>query len=224
MFEDFGRDWRAPFGALSRDIGRGLGEVQPPAVDITETADGFELSAELPGMDEKNIDLKLAGGRLIIRGEKKDEREEKTGETYLRERRFGSFERVFTLPDDVDAGRIEARFDNGILKVSHYINLILFEGESFGKKAVVRGSLERLTPVLMTALAAGLALLPLIVGADEPGREILHPVAVTIFGGLISATLLDTLLTPVLFLKYGKPAVERLAAARASNLQPAEAY
>jgi len=113
---------------------------------------------------------------------------------------------------------------NGILKVSHYINLILFEGESFGKKAVVRGSLERLTPVLMTALAAGLALLPLIVGADEPGREILHPVAVTIFGGLISATLLDTLLTPVLFLKYGKPAVERLAAARASNLQPAEAY
>ncbi len=118
MFEDFGRDWRAPFGALSRDLGRGLAEVQSPAVDITETADGFELSAELPGMNEKNIDLKIAGGRLIIRGEKKDEREEKTGETYLRERRFGSFERMFTLPDDVDAGRIEARFDNGILKVS----------------------------------------------------------------------------------------------------------
>ncbi len=113
---------------------------------------------------------------------------------------------------------------NGILKVSHYINLILFEGETFGKQAVIRGSLERLTPVLMTALAAGLALLPLIVGAGEPGREILHPVAVTIFGGLISATLLDTLLTPVLFLKYGKPAVERLAATRTANLQPTQAY
>jgi HSP20 family protein len=120
MFDDFSRDWRAPFGALSRDLGRGLGlaEVQAPAVDISETADGFELSAELPGMDEKNVELKLVGGRLIIRGEKKDEREEKTGETYLRERRFGSFERLFTLPEDVDAGRIEARFKNGILKVS----------------------------------------------------------------------------------------------------------
>jgi HSP20 family protein len=118
MFEDFGRDWRSPFGMLSRDMGRGLVEMQPPAVDITETPDGFELSAELPGMNEKNVELKLTAGRLVIRGEKKDEREEKTGETYLRERRFGSFERMFTLPEDVDASCIEARFDNGILKVS----------------------------------------------------------------------------------------------------------
>ena len=85
---------------------------------------------------------------------------------------------------------------NGILKISHYLNLCRFEGESFGPAMVVRGSLERLTPVLMTALVAGLALTPLLLAADAPGKEILHPVAVVIFGGLISSTLLDTLLTP----------------------------
>ena len=99
---------------------------------------------------------------------------------------------------------------NGILKISHYINLALFEGETFGPHLVMRGSLERLTPVLMTALCAGLALVPLLFGAGEPGREILHPVAVTIFGGLISSTVLDTLLTPVLFLKFGRKALERI--------------
>ena len=78
---------------------------------------------------------------------------------------------------------------NGILKISHYINLALFEGETFGPALVLRGSLERLAPVLMTALSAGLALVPLLFGAGEAGREILHPVAVTIFGGLISSTL-----------------------------------
>ena len=77
---------------------------------------------------------------------------------------------------------------NGILKISHYINLALHEGEQFGRALIIRGSLERLTPVLMTALSAGLALVPLLFGADEAGREILHPVAVTIFGGLLSAT------------------------------------
>ena len=101
---------------------------------------------------------------------------------------------------------------NGILKISHYINLALHEGESFGPALVMRGSLERLTPVLMTALAAGLALMPLLLGAGEPGREILHPIAVTIFGGLVSATLLDTLLTPVLFLKFGRGPLERIIA------------
>jgi len=103
---------------------------------------------------------------------------------------------------------------NGILKVSHYINLALFEGERFGPALVVRGSLERLSPVLMTALCAGLALVPLLVGAGEPGREILHPVAVTIFGGLVSSTLLDTLLTPVLFLRLGAGPLARILAAR----------
>lgn len=117
---------------------------------------------------------------------------------------------------------------NGILKVSHYINLALYEGEQFGKDLIVRGSLERLSPVLMTALSAGLALTPLLVGAGEPGREILHPVAVTIFGGLVSATLLDTFLTPVLFLAFGRRPLERILAARAAkpagSLTPAEAF
>jgi CzcA family heavy metal efflux pump len=103
---------------------------------------------------------------------------------------------------------------NGILKVSHYINLALFERERFGPALVVRGSLERLSPVLMTALCAGLALVPLLFGAGEPGREILHPVAVTIFGGLVSSTMLDTLLTPVLFLRFGERPLARILAAR----------
>jgi heavy-metal exporter, HME family len=112
---------------------------------------------------------------------------------------------------------------NGILKISHYINLVLHEGERFGRDMIVRGTLERLTPVLMTALSAGLALTPLLLGADAPGSEILHPVAVTIFGGLISSTLLDAFLTPLLFLKFGELALERLRAGT-SALRPAEAY
>jgi HME family heavy-metal exporter len=105
---------------------------------------------------------------------------------------------------------------NGILKISHYINLALLEGETFGRDLVIRGSLERLTPVLMTAMAAGLALIPLLVGADQPGREILHPVAVTIFGGLITATIIDTVLTPLLFLRFGRKPLEALIAQRAT--------
>ncbi len=103
---------------------------------------------------------------------------------------------------------------NGILKISHYINLALYEGEVFGRPMIMRGSLERLTPVLMTALSAGLALIPLLYGADAPGKEILHPVAVTIFGGLISATLLDAILTPVLFLILGERPLQRLVESR----------
>ena len=99
---------------------------------------------------------------------------------------------------------------NGILKVSHYINLCRFEGESFDQKMIVRGSLERLTPVLMTALVAAFALTPLLLAGDAPGKEILHPVAVVIFGGLISSTLLDTLLTPVVFWLVGERATRRL--------------
>ncbi len=103
---------------------------------------------------------------------------------------------------------------NGILKISHCINLALDEGVPLGPELVVRGSLERLAPVLMTALSAALALLPLLWGAGEAGREILHPVAVTIFGGLISSTLLDLVLTPLLLLMLGDRALERLRAAR----------
>jgi HME family heavy-metal exporter len=105
---------------------------------------------------------------------------------------------------------------NGILKISHYINLAIDEGLPFGRELIMRGSLERMTPVLMTALSAFVGLAPLMIGADTPGKEILHPVAVTIFGGLVTSTLLDALLTPVLFLRYGRASLERLVeAARA---------
>jgi HME family heavy-metal exporter len=99
---------------------------------------------------------------------------------------------------------------NGILKISHYINLAVHEGMPLGRDLVVRGSLERMTPVLMTALAAGLALLPLMVDPAAPGKEVLYPVAITIFGGLFSATLLDAFLTPILFLWLGEKPLARL--------------
>lgn len=112
---------------------------------------------------------------------------------------------------------------NGILKISHYINLVLFEGERFGRKMIMRGTLERLRPVLMTALSAGIALVPLMIGADEPGKEILSPVALTILGGLITATLLDAFLTPVLFLLLGRKPLERLTSIEGRAVE-AEAF
>ena len=99
---------------------------------------------------------------------------------------------------------------NGILKVSHYINLMRFEGENFSHALIVRGSIERLSPVLMTALVTAFALAPLLFEAERPGTEILHPVAVVIFSGLISSTLLDTYLTPALFWLFGRKSAERL--------------
>ncbi len=103
---------------------------------------------------------------------------------------------------------------NGILKVSHYINLMRIEGESFDHRMILRGSLERLSPVLMTALVTAFALAPLLFEAERPGTEILHPVAVVIFSGLISSTLLDTFLTPAMFWLFGRKDAERLMADR----------
>ena len=98
---------------------------------------------------------------------------------------------------------------NGILLISHYLHLMKEEGESFDAKMVIRGSLERLVPVLMTASTAALALLPLLFAAGQPGKEILHPVAVVIVGGLFSSTLLDLLVTPAMFLHFGKASVQK---------------
>jgi HME family heavy-metal exporter len=106
---------------------------------------------------------------------------------------------------------------NGILKISHYINLCALEGEQFGQPMIVRGSLERLTPVLMTALVAAFALVPLLLSANAPGKEVLHPVAVVIFGGLISATVLDTVLTPLMFWLWGRAPLERVLQAHSGE-------
>jgi Cu/Ag efflux pump CusA len=95
---------------------------------------------------------------------------------------------------------------NGIMMISHYFHLLRFEGESFGKQMIIRGSLERLVPVLMTAFSAILALTPLLFAFDQPGKEILHPVAVVIVGGLLSSTLLDIFVTPVVFYCFGRKA------------------
>lgn len=99
---------------------------------------------------------------------------------------------------------------NGILKVSHYLNLMRQEGEEFDHKMILRGSLERLSPVLMTAFVTAFALAPLLFEAERPGTEVLHPVAVVIFSGLISSTLLDTFLTPAMFWLFGRKDAERL--------------
>ena len=98
---------------------------------------------------------------------------------------------------------------NGIMMISHYIHLVEHEAEVFGDKMIIRGSLERLVPVLMTALVAALALIPLTLDATAPGKEILYPVATVILGGLISSTLLDMIVTPIIFKQFGEKALKK---------------
>ncbi len=119
LFEDFGDDfWRRPFRSLAA-LERGWPKqfAAAPAVDVTETDKAYEITAELPGMDEKNVEVSLSDGGITIKGEKKEETEEKQKDYYVSERRYGSFERHFGLPEGVDADKIEASFKNGVLKV-----------------------------------------------------------------------------------------------------------
>ncbi len=122
---------------------------------------------------------------------------------------------IATLVGFIAVAGVAAR--NSIMLISHYLHLMQHEGQPFSKQMVIRGTKERLVPVLMTALAAGIGLIPLVLAADQPGKEILHPVAVVIVGGLITSTLLGLGVTPAVFFTFGRKAaaksIERESAA-----------
>lgn len=111
--------WRRPLARFDVEpFFRGFAGVGAvPAVDIAEKDKEYEITAELPGMDENNIDVKFADGMLTIKGEKKEEKEERKKDYFLSERRYGSFQRSFPVPESVDANRIEAKFVNGVLTI-----------------------------------------------------------------------------------------------------------
>jgi HSP20 family protein len=122
LFDDFGmRSWSSPFRrsifGVEPFCRRELSWTGAPAVDITESDKAYEVTAELPGMDEKNIAVKVVNGNLTIEGKKQEEKEEKKKDYYLHERRFGSFERSFQVPEGVDADKIEGSFKKGVLTV-----------------------------------------------------------------------------------------------------------
>jgi len=116
---------------------------------------------------------------------------------------------VASLVGFISLGGIAVR--NGILLVTHYFHLMKEEGEEFSRDMIMRGSLERLAPVLMTALTAGIGLIPLVLGGQEPGREILYPVATVILGGLFTSTFCEFLIHPGIFWKFSGKDAARLA-------------
>ncbi|AOL04216.1 MULTISPECIES: Hsp20/alpha crystallin family protein [Burkholderia] len=123
LFDDFNRSTgvpsaRQPIFNLQPFWRRDHEWSAEPAVDFAETDKSYEITADLPGMDEKDIEVKLANGGLSIRGEKQQEKEEQHKDYYVHERRFGSFERYFHMPDGVDRSKVEASFQKGVLRVT----------------------------------------------------------------------------------------------------------
>jgi HSP20 family protein len=120
LFDDLGGAfWRAPFGrGLEPMWGNDKGWAAVPAVDVVEKDRAYEISAELPGIDQKDIELKVSDGVLSITGEKSEEKEEKKKGYHLSERRYGSFARSFVIPDSVEVDKIDAQFKNGVLTVT----------------------------------------------------------------------------------------------------------
>jgi HSP20 family protein len=142
LFEDFdGGFWRSPLRRswLDQDPFRGArGAFEAlPAVDVTESDKAYEIVAELPGMDQNNVEVKLANGMVTIRGEKQDEKEEKKKDYYMRERSFGSFQRTFPVPDGVDSDKIEASFRKGVLTITLPKSA---EAQKSGKKINVKAA------------------------------------------------------------------------------------
>lgn len=120
-FEDFFRTWGLPAGLAGTAQPLGMASARSliaPSIDVRETDKAVEISAELPGMTEKDVKVTLHEGVLTIEGEKKEESETKEADLWLSERRYGSFRRSFTLPDTLDGEKVKASFDKGVLKVS----------------------------------------------------------------------------------------------------------
>ncbi|THF55447.1 Hsp20/alpha crystallin family protein [Ollibium composti] len=120
LFDDFRPfDWRLPSKVLGFEVPRiSRAEWQvTPAMDLVEKDDVYEITAELPGLSEKNVEIKLSNHTLTIKGEKSEEKEDKRKDYYLSERRYGSFQRSFQLPEGVDADKIDAHFAHGVLSV-----------------------------------------------------------------------------------------------------------
>jgi HSP20 family protein len=142
LFDEFdGGFWRSPFRSPFFDLApfrrAEATFTAAPAVDVSETDKAYQVTAEMPGMDERNIEVKVANGVLTIKGEKQEDVEEKKKEYYMRERSYGSFERNFQVPEGVETDRIEANFKNGVLSVTLPKSAAAQKAE---KKIMVKGA------------------------------------------------------------------------------------